>query len=63
MTTLALPLDRTRELAGHVLDSSVDHPVDMSLDLSVVTIESLVARDISAYTERNRRAAHRALVR
>ena len=45
MTTLALPLDRPRELA------------DLALDLTVVTIESLVARDISAFTERNRRRA------
>lgn len=43
-----------------VLDLSLDRPAALNLsggsfDLSVVTIESLVARDISIYTERNRR--------
>ena len=52
MTTLAPPLDRTRELT--------DLSLDLSLDLSVVTIESLVARDISAFSERNRRTTDRA---
>ncbi|SDC66741.1 hypothetical protein SAMN05216410_2135 [Sanguibacter gelidistatuariae] len=45
MTTLALSLDRPRELSALS---------NLSLDLSVVTIESMVARDISAFTERNR---------
>lgn len=47
------------------LDLSFDLPAsfdlsDRALDLSVVTIESLVARDISAFSERNRRTTDRA---
>lgn len=53
MTTLALSpaplsLDRSRETA--------DLTRDLALDLTVVTIESMVARDISAFTERRRSA-------
>ena len=53
MTTLLAPLDRTHELNDHARET------DLPLDLTVVTIESLVARDISAYSERNRRGAGR----
>lgn len=51
MTTLALSPDRTRETS--------DLTIDLALDLSVVTIELMVSRDISAYTERNRRGSDR----
>lgn len=55
MTTLSL--DRTHEASDLTLDLSLDLGLD--LDLSVVTIESMVARDISAYSERRRRAGDR----
>ena len=51
MTTLSL--DRTHEASDLTLDLGLD------LDLSVVTIESRVARDITAYSERPRRAGDR----
>lgn len=51
MSTLSL--DRTHEAADLSFDLGLD------LDLSVVTIESMVARDISAFSERRRRAGDR----
>lgn len=60
MTTLTFSLDRTPELG---LSLGSHDAAEQPLDLSVVTIESLVARDISAYSERNRRSAGRTLVR
>ena len=60
MTTLTLQLDRT---ADRTVDAAYDTPrslAEVAFDLTVVTIESMVARDISAFTERNRRAADRA---
>ena len=59
MTTLTLPLDRTYD---RTVDAAYDTPrsrAEVAFDLTVVTIESMVARDISAFTERNRRAAVR----
>lgn len=61
MTTLAVALDRPQDLVLS-LDRAHD-AAESPLDLSVVTIESLVARDISAYSERNRRSPARTLVR
>ena len=59
MTTLTLPLDRTYDRTVDTTRRTIPTLAELSLDLTVVTVESMVARDISAFSERNRRAADR----